>query len=235
MNNATKTEVIGLEDSNVICEDLEDFPLEVFGAVGANLASTPIICGGEIYNGSSKDSSDKCFKYMKGGWQQFATMIERRASAAGIVYNNALHIFGGQDNAKELQSSEIVKEDGSVTEGPHLPTPIWDHAIASINSTVSVMTGGFINGFPSNQTWYFNHTSQEFQPGPNLLKSRYLHSSGSVTDQKTKEKMIIIAGGVSSEFGILKSTEILLNDEWKKGKTHTESYICLFLYTFKLD
>ena len=96
-NNATKTEVIGLEDSNVICEDLEDFPLEVSGAVGANLTLTPIICGGEIYNGSSKDSSDKCFKYMEGGWQHFATMIERRASAAGIVYNNALHIFGGQD------------------------------------------------------------------------------------------------------------------------------------------
>ena len=224
MNNATKTEVIGLEDSNVICEDLEDFPLEAAGAVGANLASTPIICGGE-----------KCFKYMKGGWQHFATMIERRDSAAEIVYNNALHIFGGQDNAKELQSSEIVKEDGSVTEGPHLPTQLWGHAIASINSTVSVMTGGGFIGFPSNQTWYFNHTSQEFQPGPNLLRSRYLHSSGSVTDQKTKEKMIIIAGGRSIGLVNLKSTEMLLNDEWKKGKTHTESYICLFLYTFKLD
>ena len=134
-----------------------------------------------------------------------------------------------------MQSSEIVKEDGSVTKGPQLPTPIWDHAIASINSTVSVMTGGMINGFPNDKTWYFNHTSQEFQQGPKLLKSRYLHSSGSVTDQKTKEKMIIIAGGRSIGLVNLKSTEMLLNDVWKKGKTHTESYICLFLYTFKLD
>ena len=67
---------------------------------------------------------------------------------------------------------------------------------------------------------YFNHESQEFQPGPNLLEARSDHSSGSVTDQETKEKIAIIAGG----FGIdsnLDSTEILWNGEWKTGKTHT--------------
>ena len=90
------TEVIDLADSNVKCEVLEDFPMEIQAAVGANLASTPIICGGYFYSGSYH-SSDKCFKYMEGGWQHFATMIEKRAYTAGIVYNNALHIFGGRD------------------------------------------------------------------------------------------------------------------------------------------
>jgi hypothetical protein len=203
------TEVIDLEDSNVVCDDLEDFPMETYGTVGANLASTPIICGGYFYNGSDH-SSDKCFKYMEGGWQHFATMIEKRMYAAGIVYNNALHIFGGRDwdTSTTLQSSEIVKEDGSTTGGPQLPTPIYRHAIASINSTVSIITGGWpaINSY---KTLYFNHASQEFQPGPNLLQGRLWHSSGTVTDQETKEKMAIIAGGYSS--GYLDSTEMLLN------------------------
>jgi hypothetical protein len=226
--------VIDLEDSNVICEDLEDFPIEIQGAVGVNLASTPIICGGYFYNGSSH-SSDKCFKYMEGGWQHFATMIERRAFAAGIVYNNALHIFGGYDHdtAITLQSSEIVNADGSSTEGQQLPSPIYAHAIASINSTVTIITGGMTT--ISDKTWYFNHASQEFQPGPNLLEARRYHSSGSVTDRETKEKMAIIAGGNGIN-GLLDSTEILLNGQWMTGK-HIQNKIfahfCIPLVSLK--
>ena len=229
-----KTEVIDFADSNVKCEDLEDFPMETQAAVGANLVSTPIICGGLFYNGSHH-SSDVCFKYMKGGWQQFATMIERRTWAAGIVYDNALHIFGGydQDTNTILQSSEIVKEDGNLTEGTQLPKPIYAHAIASINSTVSIITGG--NSY-SDKTWYFNHASQEFQPGPNLLEGRYHHSAGYVIDQETKEKMAIISGGYNIDISegnvdiiYLDSTEMLMNGQWMTGKTHTESNTCSFL------
>jgi hypothetical protein len=146
-------------------------------------------------------------------------MIEKRGFADGIVYNNALHIFGGYDyeTSTTLQSSEIVKEDGSTTEGPQLPTPIYFHAIASINSTMSIITGGWKNT-ATNKTWYFNHASQEFQPGPNLLEVRRSHSSGTVTDQETKEKMAIIAGGYHNGY-YLDSTEMLLNGEWTTGKT----------------
>ena len=224
-NLTRKTEVVASENSNVICEDLEEFPMEIYGAVGANLVSKPIICGGAD---GDYGSSDKCFKYMARGWQHFATMIERRHYAAGIVYNNALHIFGGADFGDDfdpptvLQSSEIVKEDGSSTEGPQLPTPIFAHAIASINSTVSIITGGLEldTDTESDKTWYFNHARQKFQPGPNLLEARRRHSSGTVTDQETGEKMTIIAGGYSN--GNLDSTEMLLNGEWMAGKTHTE-------------
>ena len=113
---STNTEVIDLEDS----QDLHNFPTAITGAVGANLASMPIICGGLLkgYINSSyySDSSDKCFKYVKGGWQNFVTMMDRRHSAAGIVHNNSFHIFGGYDNYPDsyesagLQSSEIINK-----------------------------------------------------------------------------------------------------------------------------
>ena len=220
------TEVIDLEDSNVVCEDLEDFPMETQAAVGANLVSTPIICGGYFGGPGSVHSSDKCFKYTEEGWQHFATMIERRDYAKGIVYNEAFHMFGGYDfdTGTKLQSSEIVKEDGSSTEGPQLPTPIMYHAIASINSTVSIITGGLTNT-TSDKSWYFNHASQEFQPGPNLLEARKGHSSGSVIDQETKEKIIIVAGGYIDSSS---STEMLLNGKWVKGNTYTRSKIYPF-------
>merc|ERR1712226_467644 len=47
MDSTKKTEVIDLEDSNVICNVLEDFPMDIDAAVGATLAITPIICGGK--------------------------------------------------------------------------------------------------------------------------------------------------------------------------------------------
>ena len=117
---STNTEVFDLEDSSIICQDLQNFPMATTGAVGANLASMPIICGGSLkgYINSSyySDSSDKCFKYVKGGWQNFVTMMDRRHSAAGIVHNNSFHIFGGYDNYPDSyesagwQSSEIINK-----------------------------------------------------------------------------------------------------------------------------
>ena len=239
-DSAKKTEVIdlehNLEDSNVICEDLNDFPMEIQAAVSANLESLPIICGGRFHNGSYH-SSDKCFKYMDGGWQHFATMINRRAYATGIVYGNALHIFGGfdYDTWTKLQSSETINIDGSSTEGPKLPTPIYVHAIAAINSAVSIISGGYTNtNSYSRLTWYFNHATHEFQPGPSLLEDRGYHSSGTIIDENTKERIVIIAGG-RNDNGFFDSTEMLINGKWVTGKSHKYfvdlSIFCRFGYS----
>ena len=231
-NSTTKTEVIDLENNNVECKDLDNFPLEIRHAVSANLASMPIICGGWLRN-APIDSSDKCFRYMEGEWQHFATMIDRRYGAAGIVYDNALHIFGGYDSKEStrLQSSEIINEDGNSVEGPQLPELFHLHAIASINSTVSIITGGFQgSNYISDQTWYFNHATQEFQLGPNLLEGRNSHSSGTITDQNTKEKLVIVAGGGSDVY--MNSTEILLNGEWVTGKNHICNIFVHFMYLY---
>ena len=229
----SNTEVIDLENNNVICKDLDDFPLEISDAVSANLASLPIICGGSSFNGSSY-SSDKCFRYTEASWQHFAAMKDRRDGAAGIVYDNVFHIFGGYDRDEStwLLTSEIINEDGSSTTGPQLPERFYRGSITSINSTVSIIIGGYQDSTSiSDQTWYFNHATQEFQPGPNLLEGRNGHSSGTITDQKTKEKIVIVAGGSGANSGncnYMDSTEILLNGEWVTGKNHTESYICKF-------
>ena len=69
-------------------------------------------------------------------------------------------------------------------------------------------------------TLYFNHVTQEFITGPNLLEGRRGHASGTITDQETGERIVVIAGGKSSYF--LDSTELLLDGEWHAGKnSHT--------------
>ena len=76
MNSGTKTEVIDLEDSNVVCEDLEDFPVDTYGAVGGNLASIPIICGGVVTK-NSDHTSDKCLKYTIQGAEVISRILRQ--------------------------------------------------------------------------------------------------------------------------------------------------------------
>ena len=70
------TEIIDLADEEMSCSNLEDFPVEIFGAVGANLGSVSIICGGgsdDVY------ALKQCYKLLKnGGWEEFTTMISGR-------------------------------------------------------------------------------------------------------------------------------------------------------------
>ena len=66
--NTPTTEVIDLVDEEVSCSNLEDFPVEIFGAVGANLGSVSIICGG-----GSDDvfALKQCYKLLEGGERDF--------------------------------------------------------------------------------------------------------------------------------------------------------------------
>ena len=64
-SSATKTEVVDVVNGET-CADLADFPLENYGAVGANLHGTPIVCGGRY----SSTYYQACYKYTNTGWQR---------------------------------------------------------------------------------------------------------------------------------------------------------------------
>ena len=84
-----KTEIVDVVNGET-CADLADFPLPNYGAVGANLHGTPIVCGGY-----SSGSLQACYKYSNNAWQQFASMNEKRYAAAGVMHKNKFHVFGG--------------------------------------------------------------------------------------------------------------------------------------------
>ena len=68
-------------------------------------------------------------------------------------------------------------------------------------------------------TWYYNHVTQQFQSGPPLVGGRTFHSSGTVIDQETKEKIVAVAGGFNEDSGYLDSTELLIDGEWRQGNS----------------
>ena len=209
--HGSKTEIVDVL-SGETCVDLDDSPLYNRGAVGANLYGTPVICGGayETY-------FQNCYKFINGGWQEFASMNNIRWLAAGVMYKKTFHVFGGSNGSYSgLQTSEIISIDGGVEYGPDLPTGVFGHAITSINATMSILTGGPTSThFFSPLTWYFNHETKTFSSGPSLLVGRHGHGSATVVDQVTSAKIPIIAGGGNGV--AVNSTELLINGQWQSG------------------
>ena len=216
-SSTRRTEVKNLAN-NITCSDLAKFPVERSGAVGANLGGTPVVCGGYYpsYYGSPFGYSDKCYRFINGVWEEFASMKEKRAYAAAVVYNKTLHVFGGLGGPFYYKTSEIINLDGDVSDGPDVPVlyhVVW-HAMTAISDTVSLLSGGNQDGkYYSTRTWYYNHDTQTFTDGPDLLEGRMRHGSAIVVDKVTKAKIVVVTGGK----WYMDSTEMLINGQWETG------------------
>ena len=150
-------------------------------------------------------------------------MTSRRYSSAGISHAQSFIIFGGYDSdeIKRFSSTEIITEQG-VSAGPEMPEAVSRHAIAVVNETTSILTGGCTDGIGLerfrhlNKTWFFNHVSQQFQTGPHLITGRYDHTSATIQDKVTMENIVAVFGGSN----YLGSAKLLINgeSEWQQGK-----------------
>ena len=149
-------------------------------------------------------------------------MTSRRYDSAGISHAQSFYIFGGY-NSGRLSSTEIITEQG-VSAGPEMPEAVYHHAIASVNETTSILTGGDTSGI-SAKTWFFSHVSQQFQAGPILITGRRSHASATIQDKVTMENIVAVIGGYGDDDeGTLDTTELLINgeSEWQQGKNHVK-------------
>ena len=204
--SARKTEIVDLANG-LTCSDMALFPVYLSYAVGANLrGGTPVVCSGY----GSSGISDKCYRFKNSVWEEFASMKEKRDDAAAVMHNGKLHVFGGHSGSSVLQTTEIINVDGEVSYGPDLPTAVEEHAMTAINDTVSLLSGG---SAPT-KTWYYNHDTETFTSGPDLLEGREKHGSAINVDKVTKAKIVVITGGRNP---YLDSTEMLINGQWQTG------------------
>ena len=227
----TTSEIVDLTvKGGNMCRNWPKFPLSVFEATGGLIENTVMICGG--YDDSLVD---ECYSLTS----QKATFVTntsvRRSFVASIVLNdNTLWVTGGCDTNINgtigylLASTEKLTLAGT-TPGPDLPTTLHKHAIVAINSTVSMVIGGWDgNGWDGTASmFYYNHIEGEWSNGPILMQSRYEHAAGIVTDELTDEKFVAVTGGLFialSQTGnydsivYLNSSEILQDGKWVEGK-----------------
>ena len=70
--SATKTEIINTDNSGLTCKDLEEYPLQTQLAVGFNMGSLPVICGGD--DGSAY--LNQWYRMESGIWKPFVNLAQ---------------------------------------------------------------------------------------------------------------------------------------------------------------
>jgi hypothetical protein len=211
-------EVINLASSASTCKTPPNFPAIVYLAIGGlKFKENPIICGGE-HNG---DESNKCYSLENNEWFSSASMISVRVyAAAAQLQDGKLLVTGGWDVAgSDLNSEEMLTEEGWESSIPSLPITINAHCMVTVNSTTVMVIGGVQNGQISGKTFYFTFGEESWTEGPKLKNKRLYHSCGKIRRNKESQEMSIIVAGGWIGSSTLSSVEILDegSNEWQTG------------------
>jgi hypothetical protein len=199
-----------------MCNNWPNFPIGVHGATGGLIGDTVIICGG-------KDDNDECYSLTSEKATLVTHMSVGRYLAASIVINdNTLWVTGGYNNdGGYLASTENVTLMGTMP-GPDLTMVLASHAMVAINSTCSMVIGGYSNNTNYALTFFYDRIEGEWVNGPSLIEARHSHAAGIITDEMTGEDFVAVTGGTvtggNHHSDYLDSTEILQDGEWVQGK-----------------
>jgi hypothetical protein len=210
-------EVINLASSASTCKNPPNFPETVSSATGGlGFKENPIICGG-LQNSSI---SNRCYSLENNEWVSSHGMNSKRYTAAAAqLQNGKLFVTGGWDRS-DLNSSEMLTEEGWESNIPSLPVTIAAHCMVTVNSTTVMAIGGGQNDQYSGKTFYFTFGEESWTEGPKLKNKRVDHSCGKIRRNKESQDMsIIVAGGWEALSLYLSSVEILAegSNEWQTG------------------
>jgi hypothetical protein len=226
-SNSVKSEVIDLEDASNICQDLEDYPIGVGGAVGGLLnQGDPLVCGG--FNGGFR-YTNVCYVVNQPG--QSSEMLEKRAWSASLTLNRThLWITGGRYGNGLLQTSEFVSIGQPSVKGPDLPYVVYGHCLVEVNSSTALLCGGS-NGQFLNECHYMDLEDHSWSQGPSMMNSRYYHSCGIFKSAAHQGRNVVIAAG-GSNGAYMDSVEFLdpKTNTWNKGKIYLDfNYIMVLI------
>jgi hypothetical protein len=229
---SVKSEVIDLEDSSNICQNLEDYPIQVGGSVGGLLnQGDPLVCGGGF------PVTNVCYVVNQPG--QSSEMLEKRGFSASLTLNRThLWITGGLNGNVLLQTSEFVSMGQAAVKGPDLPYAVQLHCLVGVNSSTALLCGGSIFAGHSNECHYMDLEDHSWSQGPSMITKRYRHSCGIFKSAAHQGRNIVIAAGGHNGYNDLDSVEFLdpTTNTWNEGKIYLDfNYIICVCYFKKLS
>jgi hypothetical protein len=216
-STSVKSEVIDLEDASNICQNLEDYPIGVWVAVGGLLnQGDPLICGGG-YPGTNV-----CYVVNQPG--QSSGMLEERGYSASLTLNSShLWVTGGYNGNGWLNTSEFVSIGQPSVKGPDLPYAVYLHCLVRVNSSTALLCGGRNNGGYLNECHYMDLEDHSWSQGPSMMTKRRDHSCGIFKSAAHQGRNVVIAaGGYIYEDDYLDSVEFLdpTTNTWNEGKIY---------------
>ena len=216
---STKVEIIDLHDESNICQNLLDFPLQLFGAT-AGLSRVldryaALVCGGIQPSGLQVDP--RCYTVYEDATTVIG-MSEHRAYPSAIMINATnIWVTGGlfYENGYELTSTTdiIDAEYKTHVRGPELPIKLQRHCALSIDENTVMITGGFVTtGLPnwvaSSSTFFYHFDTNQWSKGPDLNVARGEFGC-SLLSKSNGESYVVVTGGANGgDWSSLKSTEI---------------------------
>jgi hypothetical protein len=154
-------------------------------------------------------------------WVSSASINSVRVRAAAAqLQDGKLLVTGGYDvSGSDLNSAEMLTEDGWESNIPSLPVTIYYHCMVTVNSTTVMVIGGVQNGQYSGKTFFFTFVEESWTEGPELKNKRGVHSCGKIRRNKESQEMSIIVVGGYDGSSNLPSVEILDegSNEWQTG------------------
>ena len=102
----------------------------------------------------------------------------------------------------DLDTSEILHSDGTVSPGKTLPTPVYGHCMVTINDGRIMILGGsdgsIIDG--KKNVWIYDHEDETFTPGPKMAKDHYWHSCTLFKSaMHNYREVALVAGGIQTD------------------------------------
>jgi N-acetylneuraminic acid mutarotase len=216
--NTHTCEVLNLASSASTCKNPPNFPAKVYAAIGGlGFKENPVFCGGWQNN----VCSIKSYSLENNKWVSSASMNSvRYQAAAAQLKDGKLLVTGGNDGSySDLNSAEMLTEEGWESNIPSLPVTIYNHCMVTVNSKTVMVIGGYQNGLISGKTFYFTFGDESWTEGPELKNKRGWHSCGKIRRNKESKEMSIIVAGGSDYPSYLSSVEILDegSNEWQTG------------------
>ena len=150
------------------------YPLRVRQTAGGVISDTPIICGG--YNPDTKTRVRACYSHQHSTnkWKFLVNLTTFRQDHAAVALGDALWLTGGEVSfGQGLRSTEYVYSNGTVIQGPELPSGIGAHCMVRLEDGRVMILGKVPN---RRAVIIYNSKTNKFTEAPRLLYGRLYHA-----------------------------------------------------------
>ena len=223
-----QTEVLDLTDPTNTCQNLPNFPVEIYGATSGLIEvlnrNGALVCGGTYF----LEVEPRCYAIFPDATTVIGMSIHRAYPASVTINKTNLWVTGGLTYGTSLESLYQVLSTTDVidaqykthTPGPELPQKLFGHCALSINQQEVMMVGGYqgdtIWEAKSTSTTHIYHFENGWRKGPNMNAARADLACSIFTSQSNQ--YVVVTGGVNDR-GYLSSTELfsLVDNQWLSG------------------